>query len=72
MGGQRKIGGRTGTGRDGGLGGEGARESGAGVLDEEKGGAVVWGKAKAVVDGGMAEGVLALEDIAPKLVELVS
>jgi two-component system chemotaxis response regulator CheB len=61
----------TGMGKDGALGSQAAKASGARVFAQDQATSVVWGMPKAVVDLGIAEGVLALEDIAPKLVELV-
>lgn len=62
----------TGMGRDGALGASAAKAAGARVLAQDRDTSVIWGMPKAVVELGLADEVLALDDIAPALVRLAA
>ncbi len=62
----------TGMGRDGALGASAAKASGARILAQDRDTSVIWGMPKAVVELGIADEVLALDDIAGALVRLAA
>lgn len=62
----------TGMGRDGALGASAAKAAGARVLAQDRDTSVIWGMPKAVVELGLADEVLALDDIAPALVRIAA
>ena len=55
----------TGMGRDGAQGCQHIRDAGGGVIVQDEATSVVWGMPSAVVDRGLAEAVLPLNEIAP-------
>ncbi len=60
----------TGMGKDGALGAQAVKAGGSKVYAQDEKSSVVWGMPKAVIKMGLADEVLPLEQIAPRLVEL--
>lgn len=60
----------TGMGKDGALGAQAVKAGGSKVYAQDEKSSVVWGMPKAVIKMGLADEVLPLEKIAPRLVEL--
>lgn len=60
----------TGMGKDGALGAQAVKAGGSKVYAQDEKTSVVWGMPKAVIKMGLADEVLPLEQIAPRLVEL--
>ena len=61
----------TGMGRDGLLGARELKADGATILAQDAATSVVWGMPGAVVEAGLADRVLALDDVAPEVLRLV-
>ena len=61
----------TGMGQDGLRGAEILKAQGASVLAQDEASSVVWGMPGAVVDAGLADSVLPLEEVAPEILRLV-
>lgn len=57
----------TGMGRDGTAGCRVLSESGAGILAQDEASSVVWGMPRSVVEAGLADSVLSLNDIGPAI-----
>jgi two-component system chemotaxis response regulator CheB len=62
----------TGMGSDGAAGAEHIAGAGGSVIAQDEATSVVWGMPGAAAEAGVCSGVLALEAIAPKVVELVT
>jgi two-component system chemotaxis response regulator CheB len=61
----------TGMGRDGAAGAQEIRNAGGQVLAQDEGSSVVWGMAAAVVRGGLATRVVALQDMGEAILEVL-
>jgi two-component system chemotaxis response regulator CheB len=59
----------TGMGQDGLNGCQHIKQGGGAVIAQEREGCAVWGMPGAVVDAGLASGVLSLQDIASEIVK---
>jgi two-component system chemotaxis response regulator CheB len=62
----------TGMGADGAAGAERVAAAGGSVIAQDEATSVVWGMPGAAAEAGVCSGVLALEAIAPKVIELVT